>query len=274
MTTLSAYIDGIGLIGPGFPNWPQAAQTLTGAAAYAREPALLPPPSALPAAERRRTSAPIKLALAIGLEAAQDAGRDAATLATVFAASGGDGDNCHAICEMLAGDDRYISPTRFHNSVHNAPAGYWSIAARAMPASNVLCAYDGSFAAGLLESLCQVVVDAHDALLIASDTAYPYPLSSVRPTRDAFGVALVLAPHPGARTLARIDARLTREPATTLACAALETLRLDNPAARALPLLEALASRQAATVVLDYLEDLRVRIELAPIGARTEPAQP
>mgnify|MGYP002075717815 CR=1 FL=1 len=31
---------------------------------------------------------------------------------------------------VFASDDRLISPTRFHNSVHNAPSGYWSIAAR------------------------------------------------------------------------------------------------------------------------------------------------
>ncbi len=272
MTHLHAYIDGIGLIGPGLANWPHAAQVLTGAAEYVRAPAVIPAPASLPAAERRRTSLPVKLTLAVGSEAAQAAERDPAQLCSVFASSGGDGQNCHAICEMLAGDDRYISPTRFHNSVHNAPAGYWSIAVRAMPASNVLCAYDGSFAAGLLESLCQVAVDAHDALLIAADTEYPPPLSAVRPTRDAFGVALVLAPTASARTLARIDAQLTEAPATTLASPPLEILRRDNPAARALPLLEAVAARQAATVVLDYLDDLRVRIDIAPVSARPQPA--
>lgn len=271
MKATSVYIDGVGLIGPGLADWPQAVQILTGAAAYAHAPAVIPPPASLPSAERRRTSPSVKLALAIGIEAAQAAGRDAANLATVFAASGGDGDNCHAICEMLAGEDRFISPTRFHNSVHNAPAGYWSIAAQAMAASNVLCAYDGSFAAGLLESACQVAIDAHDTLLIASDTGYPYPLSEARSIRDTFGTALVFAPTASARTLARIDVQLTDAPATTLASPALESVRRDNPAARALPLLEALATRRAATVVLDYLDDLRVRVDVTPIVARTEP---
>ncbi|GLU30609.1 beta-ketoacyl synthase chain length factor [Trinickia caryophylli] len=271
MNTMSAYIDGVGLVGPGLANWPQAAQALTGAIAYAHAPAAIPPAAALPAAERRRTSPSVKLALAVGTEAARAAERDAAMLGTVFAASGGDGENCHAICEMLAGDDRYISPTRFHNSVHNAPAGYWSIAARAMTASNVLCAHDGTFAAGLLETLCQVAVDEQDSLLIASDTEYPHPLRDVRPTRDAFGVALVLAPRTSAQTLARIDVRLTDAPATTLSSPALEALRLDNPAARALPLLEALASGRTATIVLDYLDDLRVRVEVVPARALTTP---
>jgi hypothetical protein len=272
MKAMSVYIDGVGLIGPGLANWPESVPILSGTAAYEHAPAVIPPPAALPAAERRRTSPTVKLALAVGTEAAQAAERDAAQLAAVFAASGGDGENCHAICEMLAGDDRFISPTRFHNSVHNAPAGYWSIAAHAMAASQVLCAYDGTFAAGLLESACQVTVDAHDSLLIASDTGYPHPLRALRPIRDAFGVALVLAPAETERTLARFDIQLTHAPATALDRPAFEAMRLDNPAARALPLLEALAARRAATVVLDYLDDLCVRVDLTPAGSRTEPA--
>ncbi|MDO3559748.1 beta-ketoacyl synthase chain length factor [Ralstonia pseudosolanacearum] len=262
MTRLSAFIEGIGLLGPGLNQWPHAAALLTGQAPYAPERTALPPPAGLPAAERRRTGPAVRVALAVGLEAVAASGRDAATLATVFAASGGDSQNCHAICETLAGEDRQLSPTRFHNSVHNAPAGYWSIATRAMAPSNVLCAYDGSFVAGLLESLCQVTVDAVPTLLIAFDTDYPEPLRAVRPIPDAFGVALVLAPEAGPHTLARIDARLTDAPATTLASPEFEPLRAGNPAARALPLLEALAARRPASVVLDYLPDTRLHVDI------------
>lgn len=270
MSKTSAYIDGLGLIGPGFANWPQALQVLSGAESYVHAPAVIPAPAALPSAERRRTSAPVRLALAIGFEAAQASGRDARELNTVFTASGGDGENCHAICETLAGDEREISPTRFHNSVHNAPAGYWSIAAHAMTSSNVLCAYDGSFCAGLLESLCAVNVDAEDSLLIAFDTEYPEPLRSARATAGAFGIALVLTPRQSARTIARIDAELTDAPATTLASPALEALRVGNPTARALPLLEALAAKSARTVVLDYLDGLRLRVDVVPVDACNE----
>ncbi len=168
--TLTAFIESIGLVGPGLTDWPHAADVLSGRVPYAPARTELPPPAGLPSAERRRTGPVVRVALAAGHEAVAASGRDAAMLATVFSASGGDGQNCHAICETLAGDDRQLSPTRFHNSVHNAPAGYWSIATRAMATSNVLCAHDGSFAAGLLESLCQVVVDRVPTLLIAYDT--------------------------------------------------------------------------------------------------------
>lgn len=270
--TVTAFIESVGLVGPGLNDWPHAADVLAGRAAYASARTVLPPPASLPPAERRRTGPVVRVALAVGLEAAAASGRDAATLATVFSASGGDGQNCHAICETLAGDDRHLSPTRFHNSVHNAPAGYWSIATRAMATSNVLCAHDGSFAAGLLESVCQVMVDRVPSLLIAYDTDYPEPLRAVRPIVDAFGVALVLAPDASERTLARIDVQLTDAPATTLANPELDALRTGNPAARALPLLDALAARRATRVVLDYLEDTRVQVDIALPDAATEDA--
>jgi hypothetical protein len=269
---LHASIESIGLIGPGLANWPQAAEVFAGRAPYASARTVLPPPEGLPSAERRRTGTVVRIALAVGHEAVAASGRDATTLAAVFTASGGDGLNCHAICETLAGDDRQLSPTRFHNSVHNAPAGYWSIAAHARATSNVLCAHDGSFAAGLLESLCQVAVDGVPSLLIAYDTEYPEPLHAIRPIGDAFGVALVLAPvaeapqtKHGARTeLARIEVKLTDAPATTLASPEFEALRAGNPAARGLPLLEAIATGRAESVVIDYLPETRVRIDVSP----------
>ena len=187
---LSAWITGVGLIAPGMPDWPGARAVLRGKAPWVSAPSVLPAPAMLPPAERRRASRVIKLALGIGLEAA--AGTDVSTLATVFSASGADGHNCHALCEQLATDDRHISPTRFHNSVHNAPAGYWGIATKSMAPCQVLCAFDGSFGAGLIDALGQVVLDRQATLLLAYDSEYPEPLHATRPVPDCAGVALLL----------------------------------------------------------------------------------
>lgn len=280
---LHAWIEGIGVIGPGLANWTQAADVLAQRAPYEAARTVLPAPASLPSAERRRTGPVVRAALAVGHEAVDASGRDAATLASVFAASGGDGVNCHAICETLSTDDRQLSPTRFHNSVHNAAAGYWSIASHARATANVLCAHDASFGAGLLEALAQVAVDRVPTLLVAYDCEYPEPLRTVRPIADAFGVALVLAPVGDAaqgdaaqgdadihvdgaarpRALACIEAKLTDAPATQLDAAEFETLRANNPAARVLPLLHALATRQATSVVIDYLPETRVRLDVS-----------
>lgn len=261
--SLKAFVTGIGLIAPGLPDWASAAAVLRGDQPHAPATTLLPVPELLPAAERRRASRVIKLSLGAGLEAVKQAGADASALATVFSASGADGHNCHALCEQLAGEDRQISPTRFHNSVHNAAAGYWGIATRAMAPCQVIGAYDASFGAGLLDALAQVAVDGRPVLLIAYDSEYPEPLHDKRDTPDCGAVALLLSPHAegalGALTVAQ-----TTESAEPMPGASLEALRTSIPAMRALPLLRRVAARQGGEAVLDYLAPMQLKAGWRP----------
>ena len=259
--TLAARIAGVGLLGPGLAGWDAARAALAGAAPYTPSPTRLPAPEALPATERRRAGKCVKLALATGLEAVAAAGIEPARLAAIFASSSGDGENCHAICETLASDDRLISPTRFHNSVHNAPAGYWSIATGATASVDCLGAYDASFGAGLLEALTRLAVEpAAPVVLVAYDAPYPEPLHGARPIPDAFGVAFVLQAANGAGPT--IAAQFTREAEQPATDAGLESLRRTIPAARALPLLELIARRASGTATLAYLADLNLQVEL------------
>jgi hypothetical protein len=260
---------GIGLVGPGLTSWEQALPVLRGDAAFVAAPSLVPPPQRLPPAERRRAGAAVKIALSVADAACSAADRDPAMLATVFTSSSGDGANCHALCETLAhppGPDRLVSPTRFTNSVHNAAAGYWHIAVGSRQASTSICAHDESFGAGLMAALAQLPGPAAPLLLVASDTPYPEPLHATRPLPDTMGVGLVLAraTEPGAR--ARLSARLLplAAAASVTACGdpALEDLRGRIPAARALPLLAAIARRQATRVVLPAAPHLALVIDL------------
>lgn len=268
MTKLSAWIDGIGVLGPGLDGWVDALPVLDGSRAYVARPLAVPPPTALPPAERRRVGLSVKVALAVAHEALAASGVPATEVASVFASSGADGDNCDAICQVLASADRHISPTRFHNSVHNAPAGYWGIASGAMTPASVVCAYDASFGAGLLEALTLVAADGVGALLVAYDAPYPEPLNATRPLPAAFGVALALMPQASARSVARVELALSDAAADVLADADLETLRCAIPAARSLPLLRALAAHRPARVVLDYLAPLGLALAIEP-GARS-----
>ncbi len=261
---LTAWVEGLGLLGPGLSDWPAAAEVLAGRAPYAPRATVIPPLNCLPPAERRRTGKVVRLALTAGLEAVSRAGASAATLAAVFSSSGGDGENCQEICQVLAGPERQISPTRFHNSVHNAASGYWGIATGASAASNALCAYDASFGAGLLEALVQLRVEETAVLLIAYDADYPEPMRSVRPIPQAFAVALLLTPAARRASLARLAVELSAAPAEELAEPQLEALRAEVPAARSLPLLSRIARREHGAVVIDYLETLRLRIEVSP----------
>jgi beta-ketoacyl synthase-like protein len=257
-------IEGVSLIGPGFADWAAARAVLTGQAPYAAAPTAVPAPALLPPNERRRSGLAVRIALAAGAAALAECGREAAGLATVFASSAADGDTCHAICEQLAGSDRLISPTRFHNSVHNAPAGYWSIATRSMAPSTSLSAYDASFCAGLLEAAALVEARGTAVLLVAFDAPYPEPLLAKRPLPAACGLGLVLAPAGAPAARAELRLALGQGAPSALADPALEALRRALPTARALPLLGLLARAERGSVALDFQEGLSLEAALTP----------
>jgi len=267
MTALKVWVQGIGLLGPGLASWTSAQDVLRGVQAYASAPAVLPSPARLPPAERRRAGAAVKLALAVADEAVAQAQVDPGTLATVFTSSSGEGINCHALCETLALPAPMVSPTRFTNSVHNAAAGCWHIAVASRASSTSLCAFDGSFGAGLIEAATSVCLSGQPVLLVASDSPYPEPLHATRALPDHFGVALLLTSEPGAEPVAELAIELDASEASEASSCddpTLEALRDAIPAARALPLLSALArTRAKQRIVLDYLPHLRVQIDLA-----------
>ena len=263
---MRVFIEGVGVVGPGLRGWQASRPLLAGTEAYVQAPTVVTASDLLPAAERRRVGVPVKLALAAGCEALLNAARDAATTASVFTSSQGDGENLHHICETLLTPERQISPTRFHNCVHNAPAGYWSIAMRCRETSTTLCCHDASFAAGLLDAAVQVVVDGKPLVLIAYDQAYPEPLHAARPISGSFGMALVLTPQATVQAFAvlDIDFAAREENETCMSDPGLEALRSGVPAARSLPLLGALARNGSETIVVDCAAGNQLRVVVAP----------
>ena len=263
---MRAYIEGIGLLGPGLSGWQAGRAVLTGAEPYRPARTVIPPSELLPPAERRRAGIPVRLALAVGREAFAAAGRDPALTPTVFTSSSSDGEILHEICETLATPEREVSPTRFMNSVHNAAAGYWSIATRSREPSTSLCCFDASFAAGLLECAAQVAVDRRPVALVSYDEPYPEPLHAARPIAGEFGVALIMIPAETPRSVAAIDLELGSAVAveTRLADPDLEAARQGNPAARSLALLAALARGSAGEIVLKYVAGTYLRARVTP----------
>ena len=263
---MRVYVNGIGLIAPGLNGWAASVPILAGSADYIAGPLTIPVLEILPPAERRRTPTVVKLAIAAGCEALANAGQAAAKIATVFTSSGGDGDVIHQICETLTEPEREVSPTRFHNSVHNAPAGYWGIATGAHEPSTSLCAYDASFAAGLIEAATQVSIDGHSVLLVAYDAPYPEPINGVRHIGAGFGIAMLLSPIQSERSLSALDISLGSSAAqiTKSTQPELENFRNSVPAARALPLIASIAKREFATVITAYLGDNSLRTWVTP----------
>ena len=250
---MRAWLEGIGVIGPGLKGWHASRSVLAGTQPHLHEPVAVAASDWLPPAERRRTGTSVRLALAVGREACEHSGRAPRSLATVFTSSGGDGDNQHVICETLASDMRDLSPTRFHNSVHNAPSGYWGIATHSHHPSISLCGFEWSFAIGLLEAASQLHVEREAVLLVAYDTPYPEPLGIVRRVVEPFGTALLLTHDRTNGSMAELEVSLDThaQEITRMSGAELEHLRTGNPCARGLPLLAALAGARPQRVSLE-----------------------
>lgn len=244
------YVEAVGIVAPGLAGWSASAPVLSGAAPYAAAELAPYQPALLPPNERRRATQVIRLAFRTSEDALAHTPLAPSGLATVFASSDGDTEVMHRINHALAQPARTLSPTDFHNSVHNAAAGYWSIAVGSRLPSTSLAAHDASFAAGLTEAAALALGDGLDTLLTVYDMRMPAPLDAKRPIGEPFAVALVLTPQRTPRSLAALRLEETAAAPSTMDEPALERLRLSNPAARALPLLRCLAQGGRGTVHL------------------------
>ena len=261
----SLYIESVGVCAPGLLNWQQAIPVLRGEQAYEASDPGVYQPQLLPPNERRRATAAVRLAFRVAEDAMNGTTLQPHELASVFTSSEGDTGILHRLCSALAEPQRAISPTDFHNSVHNAAAGYWSIAAQAKRPSASLSAFDASFCAGLLEAACLALDEKMPVLLAAYDIRPPEPLYTTRPLTESIGVALVLSAQPSLQALARIEMQSSKQSSVVMANVALESLRLSNPAGRALPLLHLLANRKAGTIVVEGTGDQRWQLALSPL---------
>jgi hypothetical protein len=260
-------ITGIGLLGPGLASWAAARPLLRDPQRWSNTPTVLPPPLRLPPTERRRAGNVVKASIVVADEACAMGDADPSTLATVFTSSTGDPANCHAMCEALAQPQRMVSPTRFTNSVHNATAGYWHIATRSRQASTSLCAFDASFGAGLLEAATQCLASGREVLLVACDLPYPAPLNAICTVSDTFALALLISPPAAAAGAAGVVLALaadSRGTASRCTHAELDQVRQTIPAARALPLLQALAGDAQAAVSLAMQDDVLLHLSVTP----------
>ncbi|HEY6893374.1 MAG TPA: beta-ketoacyl synthase chain length factor [Rhodanobacteraceae bacterium] len=265
MRTLTVYVDGIGIWAPGIEDWAALTRVLSAGDIVTPDSNAKPAPAILPPTERRRAPEPVLLASEAASQAATMAGRDPATLASVFTSTHGDLAITDTMCATLAIDPRELSPTRFHNSVHNAPAGYWTVAAHCHKTATAISAGPSSFAAGIVEAATEVIADGDAVLLAAYDIVARGPLAEVAPSGVPFAAAFVLSPSRSAASLAALsiyplqgDAKPPALPDTVAAFAA-------NPTAvQALPLLVALAQRSSAKVVLASGANASIAIEVAP----------
>ena len=257
-------VKAVGIAAPGLAGWAHAAPVLAGRHPYVFAAETPYAPALLPPNERRRATASVKLAFRAAEDAVTAAGSDARQLASVFSSSDADMTVLHRICSALAQTPRVISPTDFHNSVHNAASGYWSIGVGSTAPTTTVSAYDASFTAGLIEAVALARDRAADVLFVAYDAIAPQPLAAKRPLGVTAGVALIIAPAPAAAGAGQLSIELDGASESRCADPALEVLRAGNPALRALPLLELIAAARAGTVTVRGTGSLLVSLRYTP----------
>nr|MDQ2972204.1 beta-ketoacyl synthase chain length factor [Pseudomonadota bacterium] len=199
-------------------------------------------------------------------QACAAAQRDPSALPCVFASTQGELAITDYMCAMLASAPRELSPTKFHNSVHNAPAGYWTIATQCIAGSSAVSAYHTTFGAGLLEAAVLCAAEQTPVLFAAYDTAASGPLEEIARIAIPFGAALLLSPSPDDdATRLTIALRTGAKPDSLPHCVSpgLQTLATDHPlSAHALVLLTALAQGAPSRLTLPAASGLLLDMEI------------
>ena len=240
-------VTGIGFWSPRLPGWTVARSVAIGLATAPDTPQPRPAPSLLAPTERRRAPDTVALALEVASRACEMAGRDPRALPSVFASTYGDLAINDYMCSTLVTTPMLCSPTKFHNSVHNAAAGYWTIGTGSLRPSTALLAGPATFAAGLLEAVSQVLADDTPVLYVAYDVTARGPLATVTASEGLLAAAIVVEPARGAARaaprLACVVGRPTGAPAAGAPLPAGWRLALPaNAMTACLPLYAALAS--------------------------------
>ncbi|HPF25804.1 MAG TPA: beta-ketoacyl synthase chain length factor, partial [Steroidobacteraceae bacterium] len=143
------YVEGIALWAPLLPGWELAREILRSERTPTANPAPRPAPTLLAPTERRRAPDTVAIALEVATRACELAQRDPASMCSVFASTHGDLAVTDSMCATLAKTPALVSPIKFHNSVHNAAAGYWTIGVGCEQPYTAVSAWQHTFAAGL-----------------------------------------------------------------------------------------------------------------------------
>jgi hypothetical protein len=269
------YIEGIGFWASRLPGWDAARSILRGETAAPAAAQPRPAPSLLPPAERRRAPDTVAASLEVAARACEMAGRDPKLMPSVFASTHGDLAISDNLCDTLAKTPSLVSPTKFHNSVHNAAAGYWTIATGCVKPYTSVSGYYFTFGEGLLEAASQALNENTPVLFVAFDIEAKGPVGTMQPSRGVFAGALVLSPQPGGKVIARLDFEVCHEPASHASSARAQNAALveGNAIANGLPLFECLADGANRVVMQGLAPNLVLRMHVTPAVVAPAAAQ-
>ena len=236
-------IIGVGVWSTSFSNWHEFS---TGLSTGNWKTDARIQPTLMSARERRRAPQSVKMAIEVMNQACEMAALNPAGIAAVFSSSMGDMQITDYLGRTLSTTPRLVSPTQFHNSVHNASTGYWSIATRSNAPTTAISAYSYSAPMAFMEAAIQASEGEVPILIVTQEMAAPLALRETCPSKQPFSAALLLAPVGYCTSpVASIHFTVTRGSVDWPELPEdLQENLSGNPGARLVPLLAAIATNE------------------------------
>lgn len=259
---MKAYIESIGLQAPGLESWQASKVILAGQESLEVKPLSKYAPNFLPANERRRTTPTIRLALRTAQDTLEAAPKKIAELKmpTLFACVDGDTEISAKMTAAILADEPMVSPIHFHNSVHNAPAGYWMIGQNNDCASSSISAGEYQVANTWLEAMTQLNEITGQIMLVMYDLPIDEIIESFQPEILPFGAGFILSRVASSRALAEVSLELINESSTIFT----EPTYGLNAAAQIMPLLQGLARNEQISQSYPISSKLSAKITWKP----------
>jgi len=258
---------GIGCWGPGFNNWLELSNILKGVP-FEHEATKSPKPDVIPATERRRAPLPVKLAIESSWQACQTANLEPSVLPCIFTSTYGDTDINDYMCRTLNTETKPVSPTKFHNSVHNAAAGYWTISTKCMQAANSTAADEYSFPLALLEGAIQAQTHQQSTLLTSYDAPVCDVLKPLFLNDKAFSASIIIAPKTSLADnltpIAEMELSFVDQASDwpNLNNNALDTLYSECPTAKILALLQSVCQNTPSSFTMPMSNDTSIKLDI------------
>jgi hypothetical protein len=239
------FLRGVGLWTTGFPNPEAWCRGEADPDLKAADAALLEGPL------RRRASPLTRISVDVFEQATRAAGVDPATIPTIWATAHGEHGTAIKLLKMMLRGEGKVSPTHFHNSVHNTPSAYASIAAGNGSASTTLTGGPELVSSAILEAFCHLDAGTPEIVVVLGDEPLHAPFER-GDMQEPLGIAFVFASAPDGAAFKLSNLRREALPSIKL------HERLGGLYVTAgLPLLEHIVSRRPGTIPLEIEEHRR-----------------
>ena len=235
-----AYVRGIGLWIPGYPS-PEAWFSAT------PDPeATVPAASLLEGPLRRRATPLTRMGIEVLQQAVAMGKADLKAIPSVWATAHGEHSAAIALLGMMQRGEGKLSPTKFHNSVHNTASGYASISSGNCAPSTTLTGGAELVASTFVEAACMLETQGRDIAVVLADEPLLPPFDR-SDASTALALGFLLSPHAAGAFAVLSDIRRN-------AVSPLKHHRHFGSlhVSAALPLIEQIVNRRAGTVALEF----------------------